>query len=290
MIYRIFIGISFFIVTTILNPGITTIQAQGQEQLLPDPGVVSYSFRHQFEKDVEGTLDLIKEMGLTNIEFSSLFGTTAEELRSMLDERGLICTSYGVGYDDLVNNTAQVAEDAHTLGADYVRVAWIPHEEPFSIEDTRKAAADFNRAGKKLKEEGLVFAYHNHGYEFRPYENGTLFDYLVQNTNPEYVGFEIDLLWVAHPGADPVQLLKKYPSRFKLMHLKDLKKGVEGDYSGRAPEEYDVRLGTGQIDFPAVLKASRDSNIEYFYIEDESDEVIRRVPESIEYLKSLKED
>ncbi|SMO80003.1 sugar phosphate isomerase/epimerase family protein [Fodinibius sediminis] len=287
MVTRIIIGISVFLLTSIINPVTTSVQAQAQEQLLPDPGVVSYSFRHQFEEDVAGTLDLIKDMGVTNIEFSSLFGKTAQELRAMLDERGLICTSYGVGYDDLVDNTAQVARDAHTLGADYVRIAWIPHESPFSIEDAKRAAEDFNRAGMALKKEGLSFAYHNHGYEFRPYEDGTLFDYLVQHTNPEYVGFEMDLLWVAHPGADPVDLLNKYPNRFILMHLKDLKKGVEGDFSGSAPHEYDVRLGTGQIDFPAVLKAAQDTNIEYFYIEDESDAVVRRVPESIEYLKSL---
>lgn len=288
MIYRVIVGAIFLFFGGLFNPGVESVQAQEGEQLLPDAGVVSYSFRNQFEEDVPGTLDLIKDMGLKNIEFSSLFGTTAEELRGMLDERGLICTSYGVGYDALVNNTGQVIEDARTLGAGHVRIAWIPHESPFSIEDAKKAVTDFNRTGKKLREAGLYFSYHNHGYEFRPYEDGTLFDYIVENTDPGYVNFEMDLLWVAHPGADPVELLKRYPDRFRLMHLKDLKKGVEGDFSGGAPEEYDVRLGTGQIDFPAVLKAAQDTNIEYYYIEDESREVVERIPKSIEYLKSLK--
>lgn len=287
MISRIVVGVCFLFFGSLFNPEVEVVQAQEGEQLLPDPGVVSYSFRNQFEDDVPGTLDLIKDMGLTNIEFSSLFGTTAEELRGMLDERGLICTSYGVGYDALVNDTEQVIEDARTLGAKHVRIAWIPHESPFSIEDAKKTVTDFNRAGKELREAGLYFSYHNHGYEFRPYDGGTLFDYIVEHTDPEYVSFEMDLLWTAHPGADPVKLLKKYPDRFRLMHLKDLKKGVEGDFSGSAPEEYDVRLGTGQIDFPAVLRAAQDTNIEYYYIEDESQEVVERVPKSIEYLKSL---
>ncbi|MFH5832049.1 sugar phosphate isomerase/epimerase family protein [Halalkalibaculum sp. DA3122] len=286
MVRSIIIGIGLYLTAICYNPALETAQAQGTPQFT-EPGVVSYTFRHQFEEDVPGTLDLIKGMGLTNIEFSSLFGTTADELKAMLDERGLICTSFGVGYDALVNDTEQVIENARTLGAKYIRVAWIPHEAPFSIEDTKRAAADFNRAGKKIREAGLYFAYHNHGYEFRPYNNGTLFDYLVEHTDPEYVSFEIDLLWVAHPGADPVKLLKQYPNRFRLMHLKDLKKGANNDFSGSAPEEYDVRLGTGQIDFPAVMEAAKNTNIEYYYIEDESSEVVERVPKSFAFIKEV---
>ncbi|TCO07773.1 sugar phosphate isomerase/epimerase family protein [Natronoflexus pectinivorans] len=254
---------------------------------VPDPGVVSFSFRNQFSEDVPATLDLIKEMGITNIEFSNLFGLTAVELRQLLDERGMICTSYGVGYHTLVNDTEQVISDAKTLGAKYVRVAWIPHEGEFSLDDARRAVNDFNEAGRKIAKEGLYFCYHNHGYEFRSHGDGTLFDYIVQNTNPEYVSFELDLLWTVHPGADPVELLQTYPDRFRLMHLKDLRRGVVGDFSGGTPRENDVILGTGQVDFPAVLKAARKTNIEYYYIEDESPDVIERVPVSREYIMSI---
>lgn len=259
------------------------------EAYLPDPGVVSFTFRDQFSQDVPGTLDMIREMGVTNIEFSNLFGKTATEMRALLDERGMVCTSYGVSYDRLVNDVHAVAEEAKILGAKYVRVAWIPHEAPFTIEDAERAAADFNRAGEKLSSEGLYFCYHNHGYEFRPWRDGrTFFDYLVENTHPDYVSFELDLLWTVHPGADPVELLERYPDRFRLMHLKDLRKGVEGDFSGRTPRENDVVLGTGQVDFPAVLRAARNTNIEYYYIEDESPDVIERVPQSLEYITSIK--
>jgi sugar phosphate isomerase/epimerase len=257
--------------------------------LLPDPGVVSYTFRDQFAQDVPGTLDMIKEMGIYNIEFSNLFGKTAREMRALLDERGMVCTSYGVGYNRLLDDLHNVAEEAGILGAKYVRTAWIPHEEPFTIEDAERAAADFNRAGEKLYNEELYFCYHNHGFEFRPWQDGkTLFDYLVENTDPRYVSFELDLLWAVHPGQDPVELLERYPQRFRLMHLKDLRKGVTGDFSGRTPRENDVVLGTGQVDFPAVLKAARNTNIEYYYIEDESPDVIERVPVSLEYITSIK--
>lgn len=267
----------------------TTSCQQPPQVLVPEPGVVSFTFRNQFSEDVPGTLDMIKEMGITNIEFSNLFGKTAPELRQMLDARGMVCTSYGVGYNALVNDTEQVAADALALGARFVRVAWIPFENGvFTIDNARQAVADFNEAGKFLKEKGLTFCYHNHGFEFRPYEDGTLFDFIVQNTNPEYVGFEMDILWVAHPGANPVALLNKYPDRFKLMHLKDLKKGVVGDFSGGTPKENDVVLGTGQIDIPAVLQAAQGTAIEYYYIEDESPDVISRVPVSLSYIQSIK--
>jgi sugar phosphate isomerase/epimerase len=252
---------------------------------IPDRlGVVSYTFRDRFSKDVPGTLDFIKGMGIRNIEFSSLFGQTAADMRAMLDQRGMICTSFGVGFNDLNTKIEEVASNAKTLGAKYVRVASIPYQGKFTLDDAKNTVEVFNRAGKYLKEQGIMFCYHNHGFEFQPHGNGTLFDYLVQNTNPEYVSFELDTYWTMHPGQDPVALVKKYPDRFRLVHLKDLRKGVVGDLSGRSPRENDVVLGTGQVDIPGLLKASRKSNIEYFYIEDETAEVDQRVPQSIKYL------
>ncbi len=257
--------------------------------LVPNPGVVSYTFRNQFAADVPATLDMIKTMGITNIEFSNLFGKTAMELRNLLNERGMVCTSYGVNYNALVNDIKKVTDDARALGAKYVRVAWIPFENGvFTVDNARQAVDDFNAAGKYLSENGITFCYHNHGFEFRPYEDGTLFDFLVKNSNPDYVSFEMDILWVVHPGADPVALLNKYPERFKLMHLKDLKKGVTGDFSGSTPKENDVVLGTGQINIPAVLRAAKKTSVEYYYIEDESPDVVQRVPQSLKFIKSIK--
>jgi len=270
-----------------------TAQAQDRfgKTLKETPGVVSYTFRNSFQKDVALTLDSVKRMGFTNIEFSNLFGRTAAEIKQLLDARGMKCTSFGTNYDDLLNKTTQVAENAKALGASFVRVAWIPHDNkvPFTAEMAKKAADDFNKVGKQLKEQyGLSFCYHNHGYEFVEYEKGTLFDYIVANTNPEYVNFEMDILWVVHPGKDPVALLKKYGRRIKLMHVKDLRKGIKGDFSGGTPVENDVALGTGQIDVAAVIKAAvKYSAIQYYYIEDESKNVNVQVPISLSYLKGL---
>jgi sugar phosphate isomerase/epimerase len=264
--------------------------AQAQKKVFPQtPGMVSYTYRNSFAKNVAATLDTIKALGITDMEFSNLFGKTAVELRKLLDERGMKCSSFGVGYPDLQNKLAEVGQNAKTLGAQYVRVAWVPHKGPFTLDLTKQTVADFNNFGKQLKDQfGLTFCYHNHGYEFETYESGTLFDYIVQNTNPDYVSFELDILWTFFPGADPAALIKKYPKRFKLMHLKDLRKGVVGNLSGGTPVENDVALGTGQLNLPAILNAAQKSSIQHYYIEDESPSYSTQVPQTIAYLSQLK--
>ncbi len=259
--------------------------------LFPEaPGMCSYTHREQFKKDVPGTLDALKALGIRDMEFSNLFGLKAAELRRLLDERGMVCSSFGVGYDDLMKKTDEVAAQAKALGAKFVRVAWIPHKPPFTLEAARQAAADFNRVGKLLRERhGLTFCYHNHGYEFSKHGQGTLFDLLAAETNPQDVSFELDILWAHFPGANPAKLLEQYGARIKLLHLKDLKKGVPGDFSGKTDTENDVALGTGQLDLPAILKAARKAGVQHYYIEDESSRIATQVPQTIQYLKNLKD-
>ncbi len=167
-------------------------------------GVVSYTFRNQFSEDVPVTLDKIQALGITNIEFSNFFGKTAGEIRALLDQRGMRCSSLGVRYEDLLNDPETVIKNAKILGAEFVRIGSIPHSGLFlSAEIVRKAAVDFNTFGKLLKENGLQFCYHNHEPEFLPageLMKGTFFDYLVQKTNSDYDSFEMDVLWVYFLG------------------------------------------------------------------------------------------
>lgn len=163
------------------------------------------------------------------------------------------------------------------------------HRQPFTLAHAEKTAEEFDRIGRELREtHGLTFCYHNHGYEFVPHGDGTLFDVLLAKTDPNYVGIELDLLWAFFPGQDPAKLLEKHGSRIKLIHLKDLRKGVKGDASGKIPVENDVALGTGQLDLPGILRAANKAGVEHYYIEDESPSIDVQVPQSIAYLKSLK--
>lgn len=263
--------------------------AQKSKALFPEtPGMVSFTYRNSFSKDVAATLDTLQKMGIKDMEFSNLFNRKANEIRKFLDEREMFCSSFGVSYPDLTTKTREVGENAKALGAKYVRVAYIAHDGSFTPEMAQKAVEDFNTAGKILKEEfGITFCYHNHGYEFVSYKNGTLMDYIIQKTNPEYVSFEIDILWSFIHGQDPAKLIAQYPKRFQLLHLKDLRKGAELNATGGTAVDNDVALGTGQLDIPTILKAAKKAGITHFYIEDESNNYAKQVPQSMKYLKSL---
>ena len=136
-----------------------------------------------------------------------------------------------------------------------------------------------------MKEAGLTFAYHAHGYEFRPYMNGTVFDYMAKNASD--FGFEMDVYWIKHAGVDPLKLLDTYPDKFVLMHLKDMAEGVKSDHSGHEDVETNVVLGTGQIDIAGLVRRAKELGIEYLFIEDESSRVIEQVPQSLKFLRNL---
>ncbi|MFI5132460.1 MAG: sugar phosphate isomerase/epimerase family protein, partial [Chitinophagales bacterium] len=201
-----------------------------QKPLYASPfGVQTYTFRRSIGANPAKVLDTIKMLGFTEIEGGG-GRMPPQDFKKLCDERGISIPSTGAGYNDLVNKIDSVIWRAKILGAKYVMCAWIPHQNNvLTFEDAKKATEDFNRAGKILKENGLTFCYHAHGYEFQPYEDGTLLDYIFKNTNPEYVSFQMDIFWIQFGGGDPAALLKKYGNRWKLMHLKDMRKGIKKD-------------------------------------------------------------
>jgi sugar phosphate isomerase/epimerase len=274
---------------SLLSAHISVVAQTGKPLYTAPLGVQAYSFRKSFPVSVEKTLDTIKMMGFTELEGGG-GRIPPEEFRKLCEARGISIPSTGAGFEQLQRSPDSVAMRANALGSKYVMCAWVPHKRgEFSLDDAKKAVEVFNNAGKVLKEQGLTFCYHAHGYEFQPYKNGTLLDYIFENTNPEYVSFEMDIMWIHFGGGDPVSLLKKYGDRWKLIHLKDLKKGTPKDLTGLTAEDNDVPLGTGELNIPAILKEAKRVGIKHYFIEDESSNVTRQIPQSIEYLKSLKE-
>jgi sugar phosphate isomerase/epimerase len=170
-----------------------------------------------------------------------------------------------------------------------VGLAWYPHNGAFTEADARKAIADFNQFGRTMKDAGLTFFYHNHGYEPVPYGDGTLLDLIIRETDPSLVSFEMDVLWTFLPGVDPAALIRKYPGRFKLMHIKDMKPGVpRGSLSGGLPAESQAAIGEGQVNWADVMAAAQKDGLELYYIEDETPDPITNVPKSITFLERLK--
>lgn len=252
-------------------------------------GVQLYSFRNQIPKDIPGTLQKIRMMGISELEGGGTYGLTQAEFKSMIDKMGFKMISIGADFDKLQNDLPAVIAEAKAFVAEYVVCFWIPHNgNDFTLGDAKKAVEVFNTAGKILKENGLSLCYHPHGYEFRPYEEGTLFDYIATSVNPGWVNFEMDVFWIKHPGQDPVGLLKKYPGRFKLMHLKDRQIGTVGNQNGNADVETNVVLGKGDVGIKEIMSAAKKYGVEHYFIEDESMRSMEQVPQSLAFLRSLR--
>lgn len=254
-----------------------------------DIGVQLYSFRNQFKTDVTGTLDKIKAMGINKLEGGDSYGMSVVEFSQLLEARKMKVVSVGADFEKLKTDIYSIIGNAKAFGAKYVVCFWIPHSgDNFTIEDAKNAVDVFNAAGKILRENGLSFCYHPHGYEFRPWETETLFDYLMTKTNPSFVNFEMDVFWIKQPGQDPVALLKKYSGRFPLMHLKDRKPGTPNSQNGHADVESNVILGQGDVGIAEIMKVAKKYGVKHFFIEDESSRSMEQVPQSLAFLKSIK--
>jgi sugar phosphate isomerase/epimerase len=252
-------------------------------------GLQLYSFRTQFDKDVPGTMAKVRAMGFREVEVAGTYGLSPADFRKLLDQNGIKAISLGASFEELENDVPKVIAQAKALGVKYVTCAWIPHAgDTFTIYNANDAVDVFNTAGRLLDDNDIKLCYHTHGYEFQNYENGTFFDYLVANLDHKYVNFEMDVYWVKSPGLDPVALLKKYPRRFTLMHLKDRKPGTPDTKTGHDDVEFNVPLGQGDVGIAAILKQAKKTAIKHYFIEDESSRSMEQVPASLEFLKKTK--
>jgi sugar phosphate isomerase/epimerase len=251
-------------------------------------GLQLYSIRNEVKQDLKGTLQKIRSMGIRELEGGETYGMGVDAFTSMIHEMGFKMVGIGVDYDALTKDLGPVIEQAKKMGATYVICFWIGHNgDEFGMGDVEEAAKRFNNAGKIFKAAGLEFCYHIHGYEFRPSKNGTLFDDLMAKTDPALVGIELDVYWAKQGCADPVALINRYPSRIKMLHLKDREIGMKCDNKGHADEETNVVLGNGDVNIPAVMQAAKKAGVKHYFIEDESSRVMKQLPLSIANLKKL---
>jgi sugar phosphate isomerase/epimerase len=251
-------------------------------------GLQLYTFRNQIPKDIPGMFEKISKMGIRELEGGGTYGLSVDSFKTLLKKNNLKIVSVGAAFKDLDSNIQAVIAQAKTFNAGYVTCTWIPHEKDFTIDHAKKAVEVFNRAGKLLKENGISLVYHPHGYEFGSYEGATLFDYMAKNMNPADANFEMDVFWIKHPGQDPIALLKKYPKRFPLMHLKDRKHGTPGNQEGRADVESNVVLGSGDVGIADIMREAPKAGVKHYFIEDESSRSEQQVPASLAFLKKLR--
>ncbi len=271
-------------------PAAGTAPAATSAPLFRNPVALQlYSLRESFKAEgVPATLAKVKAMGFTHVEMAGTYGLTRDAFKAELDKAGLTPVSMHADINALVKDPAPIIDDAKFYGVRYVGNAWFPHERPFDADDAGRAIEAFNAAGKALQEAGLTFFYHAHGFEFAPAAGGgTLFDTIVAKTDPDAVKFQLDVFWAYHGSADPVALLKQYPTRFVSTHLKDMKPGTERNFTGSAPDDTSVALGSGDVPIKEVVEAARETSVEWHIIEEESPEPERNIPAGLAYLKSL---
>lgn len=223
-----------------------------------------YTVRAPASQDFPGTLRKLAAGGAKAVEFAGYGGMTVPELKALLQELGLRVSGAHIPVPMWEGNTEQSLADLKALGGEYAVVPWVPEERRSGLDAARTLAASLDVWGAAARHAGLGFAYHHHAFEFDPLPDGngaTLFDILVQETDPALVGFEIDVYWAARGGVDPARLLRELTGRVPLMHLKDL---------GPAPERIDVPAGTGELDWADIRAAGQEAGVRWEIVEQDN--------------------
>lgn len=252
-------------------------------------GLQLYSLRAQFKDNgVPKTLDTVKGFGIRYAELAGTYDLKPEQMKAELDARGIKAVAGHFPYKRFKEDPNGVALEAKALGLEYAGCAWADHKAPLDEKQAREIAAVFNQAGAVMAKHGLKFYYHNHGFEFQPYGDGTLMDLIIKETDPKLVCYQMDILWTVFPKQDPAKLLAKYPNRWQLLHLKDLKKGVvTGALTGKTDVANDVAIGTGQMNWQSILAAAKKIGVKYYFIEDESPSSTTQIPQSLKFLEKV---
>ena len=251
-------------------------------------GLQLESVNGPLRKDMAATLEKVHGWGFTEVELVGDYKLSPSALKAELAEHKLKAVSAHFPYATFRDAPEKLAEEAKALGLVTIGCPSVPQHDAFDEAGCREAAEMFNHAGQIMSEHGITFFYHPHGYEFKPFGQGTLFDLLVTNTNPKYVHFQMDIYWVVHAGQDPIKLLKRYPNRWVSMHLKDMRKGAPtGIFNGTINRKDFVPIGQGQIDIVGAMQLAHKLGVKSYIIEDESNSVDTGIPQSLSFLNSV---
>ncbi len=253
----------------------------------PDPvGLQLESFSGGMHNNRADTLEKVHHLGFKVVELVGDYGQSPENLKAELRAHGLAATSAHFPYARFRDDPKSVATECAALGLTLAGCPSMPQRDDLDEEGVLKAAEMFNRAGKAMAERGIKFFYHPHGYEFKPHGQGTLFDLLMEKTDPKFVYFQMDIYWIVHAGVDPVKLLKRNPDRWVSMHLKDMRKGAPtGEFNGHVNRPDFMPLGRGQIDIMGVMRTAHQIGIRSYFIEDESSSPDKGIPQSMQFLR-----
>jgi sugar phosphate isomerase/epimerase len=264
--------------------------AAGQHQI-KNIGVQLYTVRNLMKDDFEGTIAKVAQIGYKEVEFAGYFGRTAEQVKAVLVKNGLKAPSTHVQYDELDEKFPSVIDFSKSIGLEYIICPWIPEDLRKSPDIWKQAAEKFNKAGEQTKAAGMQFGYHNHWFEFIP-TNGVLpYDELLKLSDPKLVKMEMDLAWISTTGTDPVKYFQKYPGRFPLVHVKDVKtmpKVTQGGSQNFGDTVDLTEVGSGVIDWKRIFAHADQAGIKHYIVEhDHPKEPLASIKGSYEYLSKL---
>jgi sugar phosphate isomerase/epimerase len=275
---------------TLLARGFSRAQA---EHRIDKIGVQLYTVRDAMKKDFERTLARVASIGYKEVEFAGYFGHSPKDVRSLLDRNGLTSPSTHVEYDVLGDKWPQEIEAAKIIGQSYIVCPWIPEEIRKQPDGWKRAAETFNRAGEASKKAGIQFAYHNHWFEFYPVNGKRPYDFLLDQCDPDLVKMEMDLCWIEVGGGDPLDYFNRYPGRFPLVHVKDVKEIPKGKQSGGQDFGSSMpgmtEVGSGIIDWKKIFAQSEKAGIKHYIVEhDHPRAPFESIRTSFNYLEQLR--
>ncbi|OMF22208.1 sugar phosphate isomerase [Paenibacillus sp. FSL H8-0548] len=245
-------------------------------------GLQLYTVRDATAADFEGTLRQVAAMGYEGVEFAGYGDIKAEAMRDLLQELNLKAIGSHIGLQLLEERIEEEIAYLQTIGAQYAICPWLPA-------DARDAAAwqnhlvKFEEYGKRFREAGITFAYHNHDFEFEVEIDGQIvFDAMYERIDAQYLQVEMDIGWVQYSGVDPLAYIAKYAGRLPLLHLKDFRAGEKGQQIDT------VELGRGDLPLLDIIDSASKASVEWLIVEQDTcaNPPLEAVAESMEWVKA----
>lgn len=249
------------------------------DKKLKKVGLQLYTVRDLMKDDLPGTLAKVAQIGYDEVEFAGYFGRTPAQIRELLKRNDLKSPSTHLGFDSLEKDWQKQLDDAKAAGHKWATIAWIPEERRKTLDDWKRHAEAFNKAGAQARAADLRFAYHNHDFELKPIDGQVPLDVLLRETDPKLVDFEMDLYWVVFGGGNPIDFFNRYPKRFAMVHVKD---------SAGPPDKKMVDVGSGSIDFRSIFAQHEKAGIKHYFVEhDQPADPIATITNSYRYLHNV---
>jgi len=242
-------------------------------------GLQLYTVRSLMAMSVETTLTTVAGIGYREVEFAGYFGREPAALRATLDRLQLTSPSCHVGLDDVEAGFDATVAAAKAMGHQWLIVASVPGRFFQNVASLKELARRFNAIGKRVKDAGFRYGYHNHNIEFKAVEGKVPLELLLAETDSALVDFEMDAYWVTQGGADPFALIDRFPGRFHLLHAKD----------ASGPPAREMRdVGAGVIDWKRLFANRKKAGIEHVFVEHDSPlDPVASITASYHYLRTL---